>query len=199
MEEWKLIKNYEGLYEVSNLGRIRSLDKLVKGRKGTEYIKKGKILKQIKHVNGYMKIGLTKDGKRKTFLVHRLVAEAFISNPENKPYIDHINTIKDDNRVENLRWATASENQYNELTTIKKKEYKGEKCYWYGKSGEDNPRSKKVVQFNLDGSIVKIWDSASQTEEFGFLLSKVTACCRKERKTHKKYKWMYYEDYLRLI
>lgn len=129
MEEWKLIKNYEGLYEVSNLGRIRSLDKLVKGRKGTEYIKKGKILKQIKHVNGYMKIGLTKDGKRKTFLVHRLVAEAFISNPENKPYIDHINTIRDDNRVENLRWATASENQYNELTTIKKKEYKGEKCY----------------------------------------------------------------------
>lgn len=147
MEEWKLIKNYEGLYEVSNLGRIRSLDKLVKGRKGTEYIKKGKILKQIKHVNGYMKIGLTKDGKRKTFLVHRLVAEAFISNPENKPYIDHINTIRDDNRVENLRWATASENQYNELTTIKKKEYKGEKCYWYGKSGEDNPRSKKL--YNL--------------------------------------------------
>ena len=90
-----------------------------------------------------------------------------------------------DNRVENLRWVTASENQYNELTMIRKKEYKGEKCYWYEVTGKDNPFSIKVVQLSMDGELIKIWDGINET--------------RNGRRTkHKGYRWMYYEDYIKL-
>ena len=110
MEEeiWKPIKDYEGLYEVSNLGRVKSLNYRKTGKE--------KILKNMKNNNGYLVVGLTKNGKRKNYLIHRLVAEAFIPNTEGKPHIDHINTIKNDNSVENLRWVTNKENNNNPLT-----------------------------------------------------------------------------------
>lgn len=198
-EIWKPIKGFEGLYEVSNLGRVRSLDRTIITRNGKKIFYKGKILKPINCSNGYLKVNLVKNKKQKTVNIHRLVAETFIPNPNNKPCVDHINTIRTDNRVENLRWATASENQYNELTTIRKKEYNGDKCYWYEKIGKNNPFSKKVVQLTLEDNCIKIWDSASDTGRNGFLTSKVAACCRGERKTHKGFKWMYYEDYIKQI
>ena len=106
IEEWKPVKNFEGLYEVSNLGRIKSLYK-----NGKE-----KILKPMKHRDGYLVVNLYKNGKRKGCKVHRLVAQAFILNIDNKPEVDHINTIRDDNRVENLKWVTKKENRNNILT-----------------------------------------------------------------------------------
>ena len=96
-EIWKPIKDYEGLYEISNLGRIKS-----------RYFQENKILKS--DCNRYAKIDLRKNKVRKGFLVHRLVAEAFIPNIENKPQINHKNKIKLDNKVENLEWVTSSEN-----------------------------------------------------------------------------------------
>lgn len=197
MEEvWKEIKGYEGLYEISNLGRVRSLDKVTITTNGRRFPFKGRILKNKKRADGYLEIGLTKDKKRKSYRVHRLVAETFIPNPDNKKYVDHINTIKDDNRVENLRWVTASENQYNELTMIRKKEYKGEKCYWYGVTGKDNPLSIKVVQLSMDGELIKIWDGINETRKFGY--NHVWECCNGRRVKHKGYRWMYYEDYIKL-
>lgn len=119
-EEWRAVKNYEGLYEVSNTGKIKTLNY---NRTGKE-----RLLKQQSNYKGYKIIMLRKDNKVKKFKVHRLVAEAFIPNPENKPCVDHINTIRDDNRVENLRWVTHKENQNNELTKEKMSEsHKGEK------------------------------------------------------------------------
>ncbi len=197
MEEiWKSIKNYEGLYEVSNLGRVRSLDRVTITTNGKTVPFKGKILKTIKHKNGYLKVNLNKDKKQKTHLVHRLVAEAFIPNPNNKKYIDHINTIRDDNRVDNLRWVTASENQYNDLTTINKKKYSGDKCYWYGVVGENNPFSIKVVQLSKEGELIKIWDCINDTKKCGY--SHVWECCNGKRNMDKGYRWMYYEDYIKL-
>ena len=128
-EVWKSIRDYEGLYEVSNLGRIKSLNYRKTGKE--------KILKNIECENGYLIINLAKFGKYKTFKVHRLVAEAFIPNPENKPCVDHINTIREDNRVENLRWVTKEENNNNPLTKKKysknHREQTGEKNPMYGK------------------------------------------------------------------
>lgn len=105
-EEWKPIKNYETLYEVSTLGNVRSI--------------KGKIKKLQKRSNGYLYVGLSKNGKSKTVKVHRLVAEAYIDNPDNKPIVNHINSNRSDNRVDNLEWVTASENMIHSH----KKEYK---------------------------------------------------------------------------
>ena len=207
MEEeiWKSIKSYEGLYEISSLGRVKSLN-----YRGTG---KEKVLKNIEDRKGYLMVCLTKNGKQKHFKVHRLVAEAFIPNPEGKPCIDHINTIKNDNRVENLRWVTHEENSNNSLTKKKMsenhKEQTGENNHMYGKHhtdetkrkiSENHPNNKTVVQINPNTNEVvntyySVHEAARQT---GFSQSCISACCRGERKTHKGYKWIYLEDYNKL-
>ena len=102
MEIWKDIKGYEGMYQASNLGQIKSLK-----------LKKEKILKQCKNEHGYLVVNLCKNGKWKTCRVHRLIADTFIPNPENKPCVNHINGQKDDNNIKNLEFCTYSENMFH--------------------------------------------------------------------------------------
>ena len=120
MENWKDIKGYEGLYQVSNIGRVK---RLVGFKCNVE-----RFLKGSKDKDGYIQIYLSKDGNAKMYKLHRLVAEAFVPNPDNKPEIDHINTIRTDNTVclnedgsvnyekTNLRWTTRKENANNPIT-----------------------------------------------------------------------------------
>lgn len=107
--KWKTIEEYPN-YMVSDMGEVKSLK-----------FGKERILKGIKDKDGYLCVGLSKEGKVKRFKVHRLVAQAFIPNSYNKPQIDHINTDRTDNRVENLRWVNTKENYNNPLTKIKHK------------------------------------------------------------------------------
>ena len=128
MEEeiWKSIKDYEGYYEVSSLGRVRSIERTIVKNDGRVTTYKERIIKPHKNNQGYLMVSLYVGGKCKRFLVHRLVAEAFIPNPENKPCVDHINTIRTKNEVTNLRWATYEENNNNELTNKKQSESRKE-------------------------------------------------------------------------
>ena len=114
MEEvWKDIKGYEGLYQVSNLGRVKRLiSTKCKVERFLSITKDNKV--------GYCRIMLSKDNKQKRFLIHRLLAEHFIPNFQNKPCIDHINGDKSDNRLENLRWCTYKENNNFPLARAKK-------------------------------------------------------------------------------
>lgn len=105
-EEWRPIKGYEGVYEVSNIGRVRSLDRLDNlGRRTKGIIKKLRTTKN----DGYVRVELKLNGKQDGRLVHRIVAETFIPNIQHKPTVNHINHIRDDNRIENLEWATPTE------------------------------------------------------------------------------------------
>jgi NUMOD4 motif/HNH endonuclease len=116
MEIWKSIEGYEGKYEVSSLGRVKSLSRVVVKR-GIEYTYQDKIIYLDKTNTGYFRATLCKDGSCKKFGVHRLVAQAFISNPEDKPTVNHIDGDKSNNTLSNLEWNTHSENSQHSIDT----------------------------------------------------------------------------------
>jgi len=125
IEVWKDIKGYEGHYQVSDLSRVKSLSRVVKSRVGVFGTKKEIILKTFKNGDGYLKYKLCINGKEKSVISHRLVANEFLENPFNKPQVNHKNGIKDDNRVDNLEWVTSSENVIHSLANNLKIPQKG--------------------------------------------------------------------------
>lgn len=184
MEEiWKDIDGYEGLYQVSTQGRVRSLDRV--GDRGWNY--KGKILKPSINPNGYCVVGLFKNGTQKKNMVHRLVAEAFIPNPNNKPYCDHISTIKTENRVENIRWVTHKENMNNPLSIKQRKEHT-EWC----KRGEEHHSNKPVIQYDKKNNFIREYFSIREaSKENSVREQHISACCRGKLKTAGGYIWKY--------
>ena len=175
-EIWKPIEKYEGRYEISNLGRVRSLDRFVNhDNKGFKSFRKGKIISSGKTRDGYLFVGLSKAGKRKQYFVHSLVAQAFIPNPNNYPQVNHKDEDKTNNKVSNLEWCTS---KYNSN---------------YGARNEKIAKKmgKKVIQLTLDGQAVHVWSSAHECARAGFNFGSVCACCRGERNTHKGYRWKY--------
>jgi hypothetical protein len=111
-ELWKDVEGYEGLYKISNIGRVRSVERYVKSsiQSSGERLKKAKILKPWNNGKGYLVVTFKKDGERKNKYIHRLVAEAFIPNPENKCDVNHIDGDKSNNKLYNLEWNTRQEN-----------------------------------------------------------------------------------------
>lgn len=123
--EWRAVVGYEGTYEVSNTGLVRSLDRIVSGRWGLVPYK-GKQLKPSTNSKGYLQVMLSKGGKSKTYKVHRLVAISFLPNPLSKPQVNHLDGDPSNNLVSNLEWSTCSENIKHSFEKLGKS-YKGDK------------------------------------------------------------------------
>lgn len=170
MEEiWKPIAGYEGYYEVSNLGRVKSVERHVKQGNSTRYVKE-KIKSQHLMTSGYPSVALYKNRKEKIIPIHILVARAFIPNPENKPNVDHINTDKTDYRIENLRWVTPKENSNNELTLqhCRENTYSKEslrKRLETRKAGNTATAPKTVFQYTKEGVFIKEFYSMQEAEK----------------------------------
>jgi len=183
MEEiWKDIEGYEGLYQVSNLGNVRSVDKFVNARLNgilTKRLIKGKNIKLYMDKEGRYIVKLSKNSKRKNYKVHRLVAIAFISNPNNYPYINHKDENPKNNRVDNLEWCTAKYN--SNYGTIKDR---------IAKASE-----RKIIQYTLDNKFIQEWESMTKAQnKLNIPQSNISACCRKIYKQAGGYIWKYKED-----
>lgn len=179
---WAPVKGYEGLYEVSTNGQVKSLERI----SPQGHLLKERILKPAKDRGGYLRVVLCKDGKSKHYLIHRLVAEAFLDNPDNLPCVNHRDEDKTNNRANNLEFCT---HQYNNtfgtrIERVSKKE------------------SKSVIGINPDnGEIVIEFQSTMEAGRNGFSQGTVAACCRgvKRYKTYKGLIWRYRDDFLKKI
>ena len=194
MEEiWKDVEGYDGKYQVSNIGRVKSL--------WDRGVKREKILSLQNHDAGYLRIVLSKDGIAKLYLVHRLVAEAFIDNPNNYEFVNHKDEDKKNNSVENLEWCTKS---YNTIYYLNKKperkiEYAkrlrdkktNELLSRYTKKNLAHTNTRSVVQKSLDGNIIEVFDNAIEAfKKTGITPRYITVACKKNEsgrpKLHKR-------------
>lgn len=184
-EIWKDLVGYEGIYKVSSMGRVLTLEKEILTGFGNCLFKE-KILKPTLNENGYLIVNLTKDGKGKHVRVHRAVGMTFIPNPENKRTINHKNTIKTDNRVDNLEWATHGENH--------KHAYKNglRVAFFLGKKGDLAINTKAVSQYTKDGVYIDTYMSAVVAEQKTRVCHKHIGCvCKGNRKSTGGFVWRY--------
>ena len=190
-EIWKPIENYENYYLVSNLGKVKSLDRITKNGSGY-FLRKGKLLKNNINNMGYCYLYLKKDNISKKFYLHRLVAQAFIPNPENKKEVNHIDCDPLNNAVSNLEWVSHKENM-GYMSKLGRSDKKGS---WLNKIIQSNSKHwKPVLQIDkVSKKVIREYSKLKEVKEFGFLPSSVCVCCRNIRKTHKGYIWRYAND-----
>lgn len=187
--EWRPVVGYEGLYEVNNLGEVRN-------------VVSGRFMKQQKTQYGYLRVGLFSNGKQKLYSVHRLVAEAFVLNPENKETVNHINEDKSDNRACNLEWMTVKENcnygSHNQRISETRKgmKFTKEHCANISKAKKgihfNKGLAKAIEQFTLDGELVATYPSISEAHRVtGYSKTHINACCSGREKSLRGYIWRY--------
>jgi hypothetical protein len=167
-EIWKDVVGYEGLYRISNLGKIKSLRKNI-------------ILKPVKNSRAYCQVTLSQGNKRKNYRINRLVAIHFIENTLNKPHVNHIDEDKENNRADNLEWCTPKEN-CNHGTGAKR-------CV---QNRNFDNRRKKVLQYSINGDFIKEWKSIYEISRvLNYNLSSISQCCHGKRKTSKRFVWKF--------
>ena len=177
-EIWKDIPCYEGIYKVSNTGKVKSLERKVKGKNGSIRTRKEKILKPKKRSDGYLEVNLWIEGKYKTMKIHRLVCEAFLPNPYNLPEVNHINEDKEDNILENLEYCDRKYN-CNFGTAIERRTKKQKGVY--------NTKKSKPVKC-LETGVT--YPSVKEVQrQFGFHNGYIGYCCNGKFKQAYGYHW----------
>ena len=187
-EEWRDIPGWEGYYQISNFGRAKSIAHT--NFQGKSF--KDRILRQHVRTKGYLGVRLYKEGKQTPYHVARLVALCFIGNPDNKPTIDHINTDKTDNRVENLRWATHHENMMNPISLSQRRLTFSIK--YPPKAKAPDKRFRPIVAINPQTNEVKEYRYINECIADGFDRRHVSRICRKQRKTTGGWAFFYKDD-----
>lgn len=174
-EEFRDIKDFEGVYQISNYGRVKSIKRKYYTPRGIRTSNKKIIMKQATNNNGYLFVYLYNLKPKKKY-IHRLVAETFINNPNNYPYINHINNIPQNNNVDNLEWCTQKMNIRHASLTSKK----------------FNKRKKRVSQYSLDGKLLGSYESISKAAKINNLsVGNISLCCNGKRKSYKEYIWCF--------
>lgn len=182
-EIWKDITGFEGLYQVSNFGRIKSLDRKIKYKDGRTRVFLSKILKTGNNGHGYLIVNLSKNGKTKMFYVHRLVAETFIPNPNNLPQVNHKDENTYNNYLNNLEFCTSN---YNANYGRRNEKFTQTKIEKYG---------KRVEQYDLNGVFIKLFKSISlASKEMKCCPEAISNCCKGKSKTSCGYIWRYADE-----
>lgn len=190
MEIWKDINNFEGYYQISNKGNVRSLTRFDGIRE-----RKGQAIKPNLKPNGYLQVGLRKNGKRKWHSLHRLVAKHFIPNPENKSQVNHIDCNKQNNNVSNLEWATPKENLAHAHKNGLMNMPKGKDHVNYGKYGVLSKSAKPVIRYNRKTGETKLYGAKILAANDGFDPTGISKCCHKKMKTHGGYEWYFANEF----
>lgn len=185
-EIWKDIPGYEGCYQVSNLGNIKSLKRTVNTLFGRPKVQDEFIFLKENLKGGYLGVNLSNNGSVKKMKIHRLVAMAFISNPENKKCVNHIDGNKQNNHIENLEWVTYKEN------SVHASNIGLSSTYWSGKGGKGYFANMKINQYDLNMNFIKTHDSATlASKEVGIDKSCIIRAANGKIKQSKGFRWKY--------
>lgn len=172
-EEWLPVSGYEGLYEVSNIGHVRNM-------------KTGHILKPINNGNGYLTVSLCKEGKPQKLFIHRLVATAFVENPNNYNIVNHLDESRNNNSAENLEWTTNERNlRYGTATKRMAEKLRG-------RIGKNSSHHRDIVCVDT-GEIFH--GSGEINRKYGISTKNISSCCKHKRKVAGGMRWMYREEY----
>lgn len=178
-ESWRDILGWEGYYQISNLGAVRSLDRWV-SQKGKSRLYEGRELKQKTEKSGYKTVTFRTQFKKKTVKIHRLVAIAFIENPEGKPEVNHIDGVKENNHLVNLEWVTSSENKHHAIQKGLKVNHKGRKAHaWKG----------EITVLDKEGNVVDTIHQFNEIKEKGYTPCGISAVINGSLQTHRKMKF----------
>ncbi len=179
-EIWKDIKGFENSYQISNTGKVKSLERKVPSKvKNTFQTIREKIRKTNTTTAGYEYVVLSKDNTHKTLLIHRLVAEHFLDNPNNLQCVNHKDENKTNNNIENLEWCSYKYNNTYKSINLRKSK---------------NNIIRKIIQYDLDMNELRRWNSIKEAaNEYNIKSSNIIKCCKGERNHCCGFKWRYYE------